>query len=444
VKVSDLSGSGKNLGTVAIGRAQLGENSAHVFTVRFDTVCVDVARCPSTIPTPTPTPTPSPVPTLPPGDAMVMAAGDIACGVESSGGTCVQGATSDLIAAQQPNAVLLLGDDQYECGQLTDFNHYFDPSWGRVKSSIHPAIGNHEYNVQTDPTRPCYGAAPGAPGYWSYFGGASHPLDPSCGVSCTGYYSFDVGAWHVIAINSNCGQVSGGCGAGSAQEKWLRQDLAAHPNACTLAYWHHPLYSSGQWGNNTSMKAVWQALYDYGADVVLTGHDHDYEQFAPQDANGNLDNAFGIREFVVGTGGRNLGPFTALKANSEVFNRTSFGVLKLMFHANGFDWQFVPAAGSAPIPGASGNATCHGQKTAMVAPLVGSTYASLSQEPPESSFTALTQVWMAFAFLAAMSLAAIRIASRTTIMGRRSKTTSSPSHHRVPRVKPEGRSRLAS
>ncbi len=445
VKVADLSSSGRNLGVVPIGRAQLGENApGHIFNVRFDTVCVDVARCPATIPQPTPTPSPTPIPTLPPGDAMAMAAGDIACGTASTGGSCVQGKTSDLILAQQPNVVLLLGDDQYECGELSDFTSSFDPSWGRVKSSIRPAIGNHEYNVQTTPTNACYGAAPGAPGYWAYFGGSAHPLDPGCGVGCTGYYSFDVGAWHVIAINSNCGNVPGGCGAGSTQEKWLKEDLAAHPNSCTLAYWHHPLYSSGQWGNNTSMTAIWQDLYDFGAEVVLAGHDHNYEQFSLQDANGNLDTAFGIREFVVGTGGRNLGPSGTPRANSEVFNRTSFGVLKLILHPNGYDWQFVPAAGSAAIPGANGSGSCHGPKTALVAPIVGSTNASSGHEPPGSSLSNLTRIWLSLTFVAAITLMSIRIARRSSLHRQRRTVAVSPQEIGARFVRRGGRSKPAS
>ncbi|MFL5758931.1 MAG: metallophosphoesterase [Thermomicrobiales bacterium] len=447
--VAALTTTGQDFGVIAIGRAQLGDNSSgHNFDIRFDNVCVDIVRCPATIPnvTPTPTPTATPAPTAVAGDAVIMAAGDIACGAESTGGACVQSQTSDLLVAQQPNAVLLLGDDQYECGQLGDFNKFFGPTWGRVKSSIYPAVGNHEYNVQTDPTRPCYGASPGAPDYWSYFGVVSHPRDPTCGVSCTGYYSFDVGAWHIIAINSNCSNVAGGCSAGSAQEQWLRQDLAAHPNACTLAYWHHARFSSGQWQNNTSMQATWQALYDNGAEVVLNGHDHNYEQFAPQDGAGNLDQAYGMREFVVGTGGRNLGPFTSLKPNSEVFNRTSFGVLKMTLHPSGYDWQFVSAAGSPSIPGASGSAGCHGRKTASLAPAIAATTGSSGQNTPALSGSAVTQISLALGLAALITFVSVRVVNVSAARrGIRSLLSASPRRPRaaMPPVKRGARSRSA-
>ena len=158
-----------------------------------------------------------------------------------------------------------------------------------------------------------------------------------------GYYSFDLGAWHVVVLNSNCAVI--GCGAGSAQETWLRNDLAAHPNACTLALWHHPRYSSGGNGSSTAVAALYQALYDYGADVLVVGHDHDYERFNPQGNSANLDNAFGIREFVVGTGGETTGSQATHQPNSVVFSK-SWGVIRLVLHPTGYDWQFVPVAGS--------------------------------------------------------------------------------------------------
>jgi hypothetical protein len=434
--VADLTRTAQNLGTVAIGRAQLGENSTgHTFDVRFDNVCVDTGYC-SDGPSPTPTPSPSPSPTQSPtatptttsSDAVVMAAGDIACGAKSAGGKCVQSATYDLIAAQQPDAVLLLGDDQYECGQINDFTTYFAPTWGRSGAAIKPSIGNHEYTTSTDPANPCYAAPAGAPGYWAYFGAASHPLDPNCSERCSGYYSFDVGAWHVVVINSVCSQVSGGCGAGSPQERWLRADLAAHPNACTLAYWHHPLYSSGQWGNNTSLQAIWQALYDYGADVVLAGHDHNYERFAPQDAAGNLDVPRGITEFVVGTGGRNLGPAGTTRANSAVFNRTTFGVLKLTLHANGYDWQFLPIAGSTSGFTDSGSASCHGVSANLTDPHVLASADSGSSGPGQfGQLVASSEAWWSAAIFAVGSLVLARRRVRTNHVRSRDRQDPVPS-----------------
>jgi hypothetical protein len=300
-------------------------------------------------PTPTATPTRTPTPTpAPTGDPVVMAAGDNVCGADSSGGSCKQMATSDLVVAAAPQAVLVLGDVQYECGEASDFTSFYDPSWGRVKDRTHPAVGNHEYRTSTDPAHDCYGNPAGAQAYFDYFGAAAGQMGK-------GYYSFDLGAWHLIALNSNCSK-AGGCGVGSAQERWLRADLAAYPTACTLAYWHHPLYSSGGRAT-TATKALYQALYDFNADLILTGHDHTYERFAPQNATGGRDDARGIREFVVGTGGRNLTSWATIAANSQVRNNSTFGVLKLTLHPRSYDWVFVPIAGQSFSD--SGSTACH-------------------------------------------------------------------------------------
>jgi hypothetical protein len=214
-------------------------------------------------------------------------------------------------------------------------------------------VGNHEYNTSTDPAHACFGNPPGAQAYFNYFGSAAGQMGQ-------GYYSFDLGAWHLIGLNSNCGD-AGGCGPGSAQWTWLKNDLAAHPTACTLAYWHIPRYSSGGRAELNS-EELYQLLYDANADLILTGHDHSYERFKPQDADGQVDNVRGIRQFVVGTGGRNLtrfvtDPKNTNPANSEMRNDTTFGVLKLTLHPNSYDWTFVP------IPGQSftdtGTAACH-------------------------------------------------------------------------------------
>jgi hypothetical protein len=252
----------------------------------------------------------------------------------------------------------MLGDDQYECGQFADFMDRYDPSWGRLRAISKPAIGNHEYNLQ------CPGAVDGAPGYWAYYGPIGNPQDPSCTNMCQGYYSYDVGSWHIIAINSNCSK-AGGCSAGSPQEVWLKNDLATHQNSCVLAYWHHPLFSSGQIGNINWTLDMWKDLYAAGADVVLNGHDHNYERFAPQTPTGTLDNTFGIREFVVGTGGRNTSAMGTTKANSQIFDRSSFGVLKMTLKPNGYDWEFVPIPGNTLHD--SGSGTCHGKPTAGIA-----------------------------------------------------------------------------
>ena len=274
----------------------------------------------------------------------VGAAGDIACDPESPsfrdgadrGLECGQQTTSDVLARASYDVVLVLGDIQYEDGAYSKFLRSYDPSWGRVKEITRPVPGNHEYRDDR------------ATGYFRYFG-------DSAGDPATGYYSFDVGGWHVIALNSNCAEV-GGCGEGSAQEAWLRADLAASPARCTLAYWHHPRYSSGLHGSDRTYCAFWQALYDTGADLVLVGHDHDYERFAPQDANGRRDDARGLRQFVVGTGGHSLRMFPRVEPNSEVRDASSFGVLELTLGANAYAWHFRPAVGSFTD---AGSATCH-------------------------------------------------------------------------------------
>ena len=270
--------------------------------------------------------------------------GDIACDPTLSGfnngvgtpTTCEQLATSDLAVNKGYAAVLGLGDLQYQMGAYSAFIGSYDLSWGRVKSITKPAPGNHEYETT------------GASGYYKYFGAAAG--DPS-----KGYYSYDVGTWHLVALNSNCGVVS--CSKGSAQETWLRADLAAHPAACTLVYWHHPMYSSGEHGDNPSVAALYQAAYDGGVDVALAGHDHDYERFAPQNPAGQVDTAKGIREFVAGTGGKSHYAITTVHANSQVHNDNTFGVLELTLHTDSYDWKFHPIAGATFTD--SGTQRCH-------------------------------------------------------------------------------------
>jgi acid phosphatase type 7 len=275
----------------------------------------------------------------------VAAAGDIACDPSSpffnaGAGTavdCHQRGVSDAILAGRYDAVLPLGDVQYESGSAAELSASYDPSWGRLKPITHPAVGNHEYG------------SPGAEAYFHYFGVAAGAPD-------RGYYSYDLGSWHLIVLNSNCARI-GGCVAGSAEEAWLRADLAAHPVACIVAYWHHPRFSSGQNGDAEFMGTIWSDLYAAGADVVLNGHDHDYERFAPQTPAGSRDDARGIREFVVGTGGKNHMRFKSIEANSEVHDNTSFGFLELTLRAGAYDWRFVsdPPGGLSD----SGAGTCH-------------------------------------------------------------------------------------
>ena len=247
--------------------------------------------------------------------------------------------TAQLLDLIDPDIVITMGDNAYPDGTIEEFNNCYDPTWGRHKARTRPSPGNHDYHVS------------GAAGYYTYFGAAASPLDTNCTGGCKGYYSYDLGAWHIIALNSEISH-----GAGSAQEQWLRADLAANPTSCTLAYAHKPRFSSGNHGSNSGMQALWQALYDYEADVVLSGHDHTYERFALQDPAGNADPGRGIRAFVAGTGGAGLYSFGSPEPNSEVRNNIAHGVLKLTLHPTSYDWEFVPIAGQTFTD--TGTASC--------------------------------------------------------------------------------------
>lgn len=277
-------------------------------------------------------------------DPVLAAAGDIACAPESpdfNGGlgtatACRMRATSDLLLALSPDVVLPLGDTQYEDGAASRFALSYGPSWGRLLAKTRPVVGNHEYGTA------------GAAGYFSYFGAAAG--DPA-----TGSYAFDLGAWRVIVLNSNCA-VGGGCAAGSPQETWLRAELAAHPGVCTLAAMHHPRFSSGAHGSDPSLSPFWEALYAAGTDVVLAGHDHDYERFGRQRPDGTADALHGLRSFVVGTGGKDTRPFSTVAANSRVRVTGAFGVLALTLRPSSYDWAFLATDGSVLD---SGSGPCH-------------------------------------------------------------------------------------
>ena len=262
---------------------------------------------------------------------VLLAAGDIAS-CDSPGAE----ATAALLDGL-PGTIAALGDTAYDAGTAAEFARCYAPSWGRHKGRTRPAPGNHEYET------------PGAAAYFAYFGAAA-------GEAGTGYYSYDLGGWHLVALNSNCAQ-AGGCQAGSPQERWLRADLAAHPTACALAYWHHPRFSSGPHGGDGALEPLWQALYEAGAEVVLVGHDHLYERFAPQDPRGGADPARGIRQFTVGTGGKSHSRVVRNAANSEVANSDTFGVLRLTLRPAGYAWEFVPVAGGRFTDAGAG--ACH-------------------------------------------------------------------------------------
>jgi hypothetical protein len=295
------------------------------------------------------------------GDPVLVGAGDIArcsaTGDES---------TADLLDGIT-GTVFTTGDNAYERGSATEFNNCYAPSWGRASiiARTKPSPGNHEYHAPRY-DKPDYNED--AADYFAYFGAAA-------GGPSRGYYAYDLGEWHMVVLNSCLEhepavwddssppellkQVQ--CvGPGSLQEQWLREDLAAPENktACTLAYWHHPRFSSGSHGNSTSVSRLWNVLYEAGTAVVLNGHDHDYERFAPQNPSGQADPGQGIREFVVGTGGGAFTAFKNIQPNSEARIANTNGVLKMTLRPEGYEWQFVTAPSGAVAD--SGSGRCHG------------------------------------------------------------------------------------
>jgi acid phosphatase type 7 len=265
---------------------------------------------------------------------VVVAAGDIAsCSDTGDEGTA-------RLLSDIKGTVLALGDNAYPDGSAEDFEECYDPTWGQFKERTKPTPGNHEYETEE------------AEGYFDYFGKAAGDPDE-------GYYSYNLGSWHLIALNSNCGEEEIRCGPGSAQVQWLEEDLAANEEKrCTLAYFHHPRFSSGvKHGSTAGVEPLWEALYEAGAEVVLSGHEHNYERFAPQDPEGRADPQGGIRQFVVGTGGKSHYPILDPLPNSEVHNDESYGVLKLTLHPKGYEWRFLPAAGGEFTD--SGEDKCH-------------------------------------------------------------------------------------
>jgi hypothetical protein len=250
--------------------------------------------------------------------ATLLAAGDIgSCGSRGDEATAA-------VLRRESGVIATLGDNAYPDGSPRDFSRCYGPSWGEFRDRTRPAPGNHDYHM------------PGASGYFGYFGAAAGPLGK-------GYYSYDLGAWHIAVVNSNCSAV-GGCHAGSPQERWLRADLARSGRRCALAYWHHPPFTSGAPHSNAlALRPIFQALYDARAEIALAGHNHQYERFAPQTPTGRADPTRGVRMFVVGTGGASHYRFGAIQPNSEVRDSTSYGVLRLTLRPGGYDWRFLPA-----------------------------------------------------------------------------------------------------
>ena len=288
------------------------------------------------------------------GDPVIAAVGDIACDPTDpnwnnnlgNNGFCHHKATSDQALALGPQWMLTLGDHQYNGGTASQFAASYDPTWGRLKAITRPALGNHEFGTS------------GASGYFNYFGAAATPLDPTCRSNCNAWYSFDVGSWHIVALNTECDRNNGNCAAGSAQETWLRNDLQAHPNACTLVYTHHPKWASSSFGE-TRIDALLQVMYDNNVDLMLTGHAHYYERFAPQNPQSQRDDARGITQIIVGTGGRDFSGFSTPLPNSLVRNNNTYGIMKLTLHPNSADFQFLRESTSIGFLADSGTVSCH-------------------------------------------------------------------------------------
>ncbi len=271
---------------------------------------------------------------VPPPEVKLIAVGDIASCDSEHDEAVAQ------VVARLPGTLAILGDVVYEVGSTAEFENCYKPAWDAQRSRARPAVGNHEYRT------------PGAAAYYAYFG-------PAAGDPARGYYSYELGNWLILVLNSNCEEI-GGCSVGSAQHQWLRSALAASSAYCQLAYWHHPQFTSSEFNSgDPGMGDIWQLLYAFGVDVVLNGHDHLYERYAPHDADGVDDPAFGIRQFIVGTGGRSLYPFQRLvHPNSQVRNNTEYGVLLLTLHPRSYDWMFVPVEGGS-FQDADGT-SCHG------------------------------------------------------------------------------------
>ncbi|HKW56345.1 MAG TPA: metallophosphoesterase [Candidatus Acidoferrum sp.] len=266
--------------------------------------------------------------------AVLVGAGDIAGCAELAGAQ----ATARLLE-KQPGTIFAAGDLAYEKGSAAEFKNCYGTTWGEFKARTRPTPGNHEY------------ADPKATGYFQYWGAQAGPAGK-------GYYSYELGSWHIVALNTNCfAKTLGGCKEGSPEEAWLKQDLAAHANACILAYGHHALFSSGLFKSHAihpELKPFWEDLYSAHASLVLAGHEHSYERFAPQNPDGQADPEHGIREIVVGTGGSSHDPLGFAIPNSEVRNTDTYGVLKLTLSPGHYTWQFIPEEGKTFTDSGSG------------------------------------------------------------------------------------------
>ena len=289
-------------------------------------------QTPTPSPTPGPSPTPTPTPTpFPGGAAILVGAGDIARCPTKNGAEKTASLLDNI-----SGTVFTTGDNAYSSGTTSEFDRCYDPTWGRHKARTRPTAGNHDYGT-TD-------AVP----YFTYFGA-------SAGNIGEGYYSYNIGSWRAIAINSNCGDI-GGCETSSAQYQWLANELSANPSVCTVAYWHHPRFTIGPHDDEVDMDDIWNLLFSQGVDVVVTGHDHNYQRWTPMNGAGSADTN-GIRQFVVGTGGRSLTTPDRSNPLVEADDHSAFGVIKLSLFDGGYNWDFVPVAGESFTD--SGSSSCH-------------------------------------------------------------------------------------
>ncbi len=323
--------------TVAVTASSTKSSPALATTATSGPTTTGLPTNPATAGLPT---TVLPTTTLAPAPFRVAAAGDIACdpgdggfhGGAGNSATCAEAATADLIDRLAPDAVLALGDLQYDDGAPEKYAASYAPTWGRFESITYPTPGNHDYGTGD------------LAGYRGQFGSRAGPPD-------TTWYSAALGPWRLVVLDANCGAV--GCSAGSPQAVWLDAELAAHPDVCTIAIWHQPRFSSGLHGDDAAMQTLWAVLADHHVDVVLQGHDHDYERFDPLDREGQ-PTANGIRSFVVGTGGAGLRPFGAPRPGSVVRDWATHGVLMLTLTTGHYDWRFEPVPGETFTDAGSG------------------------------------------------------------------------------------------
>ncbi|MDQ1426011.1 MAG: hypothetical protein QOD72_3509, partial [Acidimicrobiaceae bacterium] len=348
-------------------------------------------------------------------DPVVVVAGDIACDPAdanfsgASPSSCQMAATANLVAGIAPRYLFPVGDTQYKLGgfepTVDDFTRGYDISWGRLGSrvpglAVRPVPGNHEYGDDDNGQPPTRAAS-----YFNYFGPSHLNVLPTSVTSPSNdWYSYDIavngGAWHVVALDSECaavpkGTAADGCASGSPQESWLRQDLAAHQNACTIAYWHEPRWSEGGMGNQSVYSTLWNDVVRSHAAIVLNGHEHFYQHFGPMDAAGNLANG-GVSQFIVGTGGVNLASASTTPRSAVLWqNDREFGVLKLTLHSASADYAFVTTSGAT---GDSGSVSCNaippaGAPTVTgVSPAAGPAAGGTAVNVTGSGFTSGTSV----------------------------------------------------